>query len=666
MNGPLFAASVRRRLDAVVVVACVVFALWVTFLQGPDLNWDLQNYHLYSAFSFVKGRLHSEFMAAGMMSYLNPLPMLPFYGMVAAGWHSVLIGTLLALAHAVNLVLLWMICRRLFGKMDRALTLALLAMIIGAASPLFIAEIGTSYADISTCAPVLGGVLLLLGAQTRGRLLAAGALLGAAAGLKLTNMPFAVAAAVFLFAPGTSWRERGANLCWFALGGLIGAVLTGGYWALLLYTEFHNPVFPFANSIFRSPDFPALSHIHRRFLPGSVLEALTLPFYLALPKDMIYVEITAPDFRFAFCILAGAAALIMSLRRQGARPGAVEPTAAVLPRFIGYIMLCWTLWLLQFSNGRYFLPLTLLIGPALVLLLTGFLAARRAVLLAFLIAFLQLAQLYVVGVQRFGETDTWNDRFIAFNMPDKLVQRPYLYLSLDMQSQSYVAPFVHPQSRFLNVDGMMPLDVVGPGGERVRQQIERFKGATRMLVAINTAPAKALVLPKYVRALDADLNRFGLRMDTRDCVGIDNPALIGSTIVVGGGVGAGQTTSGRAKGYVTLLSCALVPAPTDLAVQSARAEAAKLIDKIEQACPRQFPTRWNGVVMRSKDGVFWSRFYVDTDLFVNVGAKNVYVQSYNLPTQILGTPAGLMNGTERVPCERIRSRAAPALSLDPQ
>jgi hypothetical protein len=662
MRAAPFAGGLRRRLDAIVILACIAFALAATWVHGADMNWDLHNYHIYSAFSFVKGRLHAEFMAAGMMSYLNPLPMLPLYGMLAAGWHGLAIGMVLGLLHSANLVLLWLICRRLFGKLDWPVSFALLAMLIGAASPLFIIEISTSFADISTCIPVLGGVLVLLGAPTRGRLLAGGALLGAAVGLKRTNRPFALAAAAFVFVPGTSWRQRGVNLCWLALGGLVGGVLTGGYWAWMLYREFHNPVFPFANSLFRSPDFPAIGHIHRRFLPGSLWEALAVPFHLAIPKDTIYVEVTAPDLRFALCAMAGVAALLLALRGRKAHAGdGVATGDAMRPRFLGYMALGWTLWLVQFGNGRYFLPLSLLIGPALVIVLATVLSARRALLAAAVCAFLQLGNMYMTGLQTFGATGTWDRRMIQLDMPRKLMERPYLYLSMDAQTNSYLAPFVHPQSRFMNVDGMMPLDVVGPGAERVKEQLARFQGATRMLVPILASPAHVLAKPDFVRALDADLNRFGLRTDTSDCVSIVNPAIRNSITVVG----ADEAAAGIAAPFDTLLSCALVPAQPDPALQAARARAAQLFDKIEQACPHQFPARWNGVVMRSRNNFFWTRFYVDTDLFLHAGDKQVYVQAFKLPIVALGTPAGLMSGSERIPCERIRWRVPVTGSVGP-
>ena len=652
-------AGPRRWVDAAVVFACIAFALAVTWWHGADLNWDLQNYHIYSAFALLNGRLPSEFMAAGMVSYLNPLPMLPFYVMLAANWPSLAVGVVLALVHSVNYLLLWAICRRLFGTRPLALPLSLVALMLGAASPIFIAEIGTSYADITTCIPVLGGVLLLLGAPTRGRLLAAGALLGAAAGLKLTNVLFAVAAVVFIFAPGISWRQRAANLGWLVLGGFVGGMLTGGYWAWVLYSEYHNPVFPFANAFFNSQDFPAVSLTHRRFMATSLGEALAFPFYLVIPRVWVYTEVSAPDLRFALCFMALAALVLVRIWRKIAHRTLTQPPDhSMWPRFLSYIVLSWTLWLLQFANGRYFLPLTLLIGPALVIIPAIIFSAPRALLAASICALLQFGNMHLVGLEVFGkgeEEGRWSRHWVNFdNFPQKLVGQPYLYLGLDVQSHAYLAAYVHPQSRFLNVNGMVPVDLAAPGGERIRQQLARFQGTTRTLLSVGSVPAaEVLASPRFVAGIDADMNRFGLRLDSSDCASIVNADLfprIGTT---------GSTSNHVQRKPENILSCALVSTQQDPALQLERAQSALLFDKIEQACPRQFPARWNGVVMRTKDNFSWIRSYVDTDLVMRHDPKQVYADHPRLGMHAIGTPAGIMNGSEPVPCEQIRWHASP-------
>ena len=96
-----------------VAVPLVLCAAW-TVAAGKDLNWDLLNYHYYAPYQLLGARLAQDFFAASAQSYLNPVGYLPFYLMVSAGWHSVLVSVLLALAHGSSLALLYAITRRLF------------------------------------------------------------------------------------------------------------------------------------------------------------------------------------------------------------------------------------------------------------------------------------------------------------------------------------------------------------------------------------------------------------------------------------------------------------------------------------------------------------------------------------------------------------------------
>ncbi len=102
------------------LIATLLAGAVAAYLLGKDLNWDFYNYHLYSPLAYWTQDLKSEFMGAGMQRYLNPLGYLPFYWMVAAGWHSAIIGMLLGAFHSLSVFFLWRICNGyLFKDGDR-------------------------------------------------------------------------------------------------------------------------------------------------------------------------------------------------------------------------------------------------------------------------------------------------------------------------------------------------------------------------------------------------------------------------------------------------------------------------------------------------------------------------------------------------------------------
>src|SRR5688572_8378572 len=198
----------RTHLCAAFLLPAGLCAAW-TLYAGKDVSWDLLNYHFYAPFQLLQGRLQQDFFAASAQSYLNPIGYLPFYAMVASGWHSVAVSVLLALAHSVNLGLLYMLSRRLFAHLPsrEGAAFSLLAAALGAATAVFWATVGSSFLDPLLSVLVLAGLLLLLDPHpraARGAALA-GALFGAAAALKYSNAIFGLPAfALALAMPGLS------------------------------------------------------------------------------------------------------------------------------------------------------------------------------------------------------------------------------------------------------------------------------------------------------------------------------------------------------------------------------------------------------------------------------------------------------------------------------
>src|SRR5688572_16715839 len=309
----------RAALALAFAVPAALCAAW-TVVAGKDVNWDLLNYHYYLPYELLGGRLAQDFFAASGQSYLNPLGYLPFYLMVSAGWHSVFVSIVLALAHSVALPFLFLIAWRLFAHLparERAV-FAGLGTALGAATSVWLATIGGSFLDPLLVPPMLGGLLLLLDAGERpaARAAVAGALFGAAAALKYSNAVFALAALPLAFAlPGLPAARRLRAGLAYAAAGAAAVALLAGPWLGALWREFGNPVFPLMNGWFRSPDALPFNMAAARFGLGGPLDWLAFPFRMITLDRHLYVETFAPDARFAALLLAGAALAVPALRR---------------------------------------------------------------------------------------------------------------------------------------------------------------------------------------------------------------------------------------------------------------------------------------------------------------------------------------------------------------
>src|SRR5262249_31669737 len=142
--------------------ALLVFGSW-SLLRGQDANWDLRNYHWYSAYALLTGRAAQDIAPAGQQTFINPLLDIPWF-VLALKLPGPAIGFLIALVHAADFILLCELAAACLAGMPigrrRAVAFGLAAVgICGAGS---LSELGTTFNDAATTAGVLGSLLLLV------------------------------------------------------------------------------------------------------------------------------------------------------------------------------------------------------------------------------------------------------------------------------------------------------------------------------------------------------------------------------------------------------------------------------------------------------------------------------------------------------------------------
>ena len=129
MSTPLPAPSLLPRyaglaavLDVTILALCLAGAAGLSLALGQDASWDLQNYHYYSPWAWTNGErgYTADVVAAQLQTYHNPLPDLPFFRMVEAGWDPTAIAIAMALPAGVAAFLLWKLLAALFLDWPRA------------------------------------------------------------------------------------------------------------------------------------------------------------------------------------------------------------------------------------------------------------------------------------------------------------------------------------------------------------------------------------------------------------------------------------------------------------------------------------------------------------------------------------------------------------------
>ena len=592
-----------RRTAAVFGIPAALCAAW-TVLAGKDLSWDLLHYHYYIAHALLEGR-SQDWFAAGSQSYLNPLGYVPFYLMVNAGWHAVVVSMVLAALHGANLGLLYLIGRKLFAHHPpgRRAALSALGAALGGASAVFWTTAGTSFLDPLLTAPMLGAVLLVLGAPSGAaarRAAAAGILFGAAAALKYSNAVFALAGLVLAATlPAASRRARALQIAAYAGGGTLAVAVLAGHWLARLAAEFGNPVFPLFNAVFRSPYAPTASFAAARFAPQDFADAMLLPLHIASPTSMIYTEISAPDLRFSALALALVflAAMLVFRNSAGSRNQALSHDDVRLLAFLGVSLAA---WIMTSANGRYGMLVLLLVGPCLARLADRLLAPRWACFALGLLLAAQVTACAMISPPRWFLAERWSARWLPFAAAPLATDQPAIYLMPEVQSMSAVIPFLHPGSSFANLQGQR---ADTPGWSRIAAQLDRGDRPARVLGRDLRLRADGTPRPEVVEVYDWTLVRFGYRVDPDHCFAVDwrpdDDALsrLASAVAL--------RTEPRER-VLSLAACALVRAQRDPREAAEEQRISAVFDRVERECSRVLRGQ-TGVTERS--GTEWLRNY---------------------------------------------------------
>lgn len=626
------------RESAAPMVTLVVLAMGWTLLAGKDVGWDLFNHHLYLPFSLLSGRFATDLFAAGPQSYQNPVGYLPFYLLARSAAPSWAVG--LALAITVAAPVAWALQRighHVLGKDPADRDWRWLAMAAAAASPVLLLTLGTSSTDPLCAALLMVSLAVALDPSPSLRgLVLGGAAMGLAVAIKPTSAVFALPmAAVGMLRPLLGqWRWAAVGT--WALASLVAFALAGGFWAWWLYQTFGSPVYPLFNQLFRSPMAPTGVVAALRFLPESGLDYLTRPWVMAQFRPYASTEAFVPDARPLAAAIAGALALAAATVRYGPGPWLRRLTWLRGDVHLGlFLLLSYPLWLATSGNSRYAIVWSMLCGVLLVHAART-VTAQRWMLVGLATALaLNLAAYVTEGDHRLIGRPWDKAAYFPVEVPERLRDQPFLHLSIGVQSNAAVAPYLHPAGALVNITGQMSLPTAGPLGDLLRQRLQTWDGRTRFLLP---APARA-DSKKFAAVIDAEnfaqSHRLGLRIDRNDCERL--------TLLP-------QTDPAQPGNPFHLLSCAAVKSPRpDAELDRRLAQDRQVFELLEHNCPRFFgPTP---MVSEYGPDVTWRR-YMNSDARIDISvAEGVFVSHFRAHNPVfLGSAQDVINNGGRDAC----------------
>jgi hypothetical protein len=588
---------------ALIYAICLLLSVARTVVGGQDLNFDLVTYHYYLGYSAFADRLSLDYLPASFQGYQSPLPYTLLYRLDQAGVYPVVNASIHAAIHALNLVLLFVVSEILVQgvSIQRKWLVVACFGLLGAITPAYWYLVGTSFSDLFTSVPVLAGVWLAArsygenGDRARAYCIVVAALLvGIAAGIRMHNAiyVFGFLTAMAVVAPRERrWRDIGSALT----AACAGAALSFAPWAIRVYQEFGNPVFPFFNGIFRSPHFPDANLALTSFVPANVWEWIKFPFRMAMYRDWVYIETRLPDIRPALlAVLACIGLVLWLLNRAGIRSGLTALRGGLGHRvryedgarfIVTFFVASLGFWLVTSSNGRYGIALLLLAGPICGVLLLRILPLRYLLFVGFGVLLWHGAVLEVFFRQARPHAAPWSARYFDWNIPRQIASEPVTLVSFGFQTASTLTPHMHPKSSQINLVGQYVPNPGAPGADRIdqllHQQGRRIIGVFDYEYTRQDVPGAASI-KIYFRD---HLQLWGLEFDPKPCAlitlrGPDDSMVRLNTI-------AGIRRRGRSP---QLIACELRPAAAQHRVRALEEFAAfrGRLASFGKHCPRFF------------------------------------------------------------------------------
>jgi hypothetical protein len=476
------------RLQALLLLAALFAGGLASVRMGTDANWDLRNYHLFSAHAFLHGLTFHHLAAAQIQSFFNPLLNLPAYLLLTAlqdmpRLYAFVMGLPAGLCAYLFAHVIWIHAKglRLDGfARGAAVSFTLALGVTGAA---FVPAIGTSTGDMLTAIPIMLAYLLVLrevGRRDEGHPVrvtfvgAAGLLAGSAAGLKLTMVIYAAPLGLMILA------LLGLRAAFAAgLGMLGGFLMFWGPFAWLLWRETGNPMFPFYNHVFQSPDYLPVASADERFLPRSALQAATYPLWWVQRTSGLVTELQMRDARMAIGYIASiclALGVFGSFLRRRVWAGRRELL------LLGVAMGAYILWVRLFGIYRYLVVLEML--AALVTMVALILLLRQRC----------LPVLTLILVLCLATTDRPNWGHIRFateilEVEPMPVGPGALVGFVGDQPQAYLVPFMPPSVRVLGLKN----NLISPQADhgllrRIRAAIREHEGEAWTVTEAGSPP----------------------------------------------------------------------------------------------------------------------------------------------------------------------------------
>jgi hypothetical protein len=520
------------RVDATLIALVLILSGAGSVWLGQDLNFDLLSYHYYNGYAFVEGRLDRDIAPTGWHTYISPaMDALSYVGMVALPPR--VFGFLFGALHGLNVALVYLLALALLspGKPRQLRFLAGLAALVSAVGPNAASELGTTMGNNLVSIPVLGALLALLwpqrdgrsplaaGSWTHARLFAAATLCGVASGLRLTaavdHLALCLVALLFT-ARERSIRTFITAASVLGVGSLLGFLAVNGLWSARLFERFGNPLFPFANQVFRSGYFEPEFLRDTRWVAREAWDYLRPPLDIALGRMERLQEIGARDARYLLLVVVAIAVVVLALTRRP-RGSAIMRAGSPESFVLAYFSFGYVLWAAVFYYYRYMTTLEF-VAPLALLVLLRALVPVKALVPVVLTASLAIAAWSRTDSWGRGE---WQANWFGLTLP-ALASQPGAFVLLTGAPISFALPDFPRDARFAHLTAIREKGGTELFDQAIAEALRQHRGPLLLLSSFRVdrdAQDPAKRRPRWVYNPEEDAGpvaeRFGLALTDR-------------------------------------------------------------------------------------------------------------------------------------------------------
>lgn len=395
-----------------------------------------------------------------------------------------------------------------------------------------------------------------------------------------------------------------------------------------------------------------------RFSPDNWLEAVLRPFTMALPQAWIYTEIIAPDMRFMILILLCVTWVLLRVRRQPAPPLPVQ-----LRILLVLIAASFPVWLATGGNGRYFMPIILLVGPVMVgvwhaLPLRG--GTKWLIMAVF--AAMQFAAIATNPPWQPFHSLEWvrwrGPHYFDLDTAAVANDRGVTYVTLAGQTNSLVAPLFPADSHWINLSSFQGQDFLRNPRPVVAQARRRLQSARDLRLLVRSQPRQAALdsgLPNDAakQVLDGYLQGFGMRLSSRGtCKLLPSATFATMTLLMSSDTPA---SASWLKAHAGFWACPLEWAPVSESVAVSQSvgipsRVDQAFRKVESLCSRLFPP---GQTVYRRADFGYERGYAESEsniAYVRTDDRLYVKMDRTLNPQLIGTVEEILRPNFHLDC----------------